>query len=227
MAIAWRVSSRSTRPTISLIVRKPSGAMISRSFLGQQEEEIDDVLRLAGELLAQLGVLRGDADRAGVQMALAHHDAADRHQRGGGDAPFLGAQHAWRWRCRVAVRNWPSVCTTIRPRRSFFTSTWCVSARPSSQGSAGVLDRRVRAGAGAAVVPADQHDVGLALGHAGGDGADADFGHQLDADPRVRGWRSSDRGSIAPDLRSNRCRDAAAARSGPRPACCGGCGRFP
>ena len=34
----------------------------------------------------------------------------------------------------LAVRNWPSVCTTIRPRRSFITSTWCVSARPSSQG---------------------------------------------------------------------------------------------
>ena len=30
--------------------------------------------------------------------------------------------------------QWPSVCTMIRPRRSLSTSTWCVSARPSSQG---------------------------------------------------------------------------------------------
>ena len=35
----------------------------------------------------------------------------------------------------LAVRIMPSVCTTIRPRRSFITSTWCASARPSSHGS--------------------------------------------------------------------------------------------
>ena len=34
-------------------------------------------------------------------------------------------------------------------------------------------------------MPADQHDVALALGHAGGHRADTDFGHQLDADPRL------------------------------------------
>ena len=49
-------------------------------------------------------------------------------------------------------------------------------------GHAGVLDRGERRGAGAAVVAADQHDVGLGLGHAGGDRADADLGDQLDAD---------------------------------------------
>ena len=50
---------------------------------------------------------------------------------------------------------------------------------------AGVLDRGQRRGAGAAVVTADQHDVRVRLGHAGGDRADADFGHQLHADARV------------------------------------------
>ena len=48
-----------------------------------------------------------------------------------------------------------------------------------------MLDRGLRAGAGAAVVAADQHHVGFAFGHAGGHRADADFGHQLDADARV------------------------------------------
>ena len=32
------------------------------------------------------------------------------------------------------VLSWPSVSTTIRLRRLLSTSTWCVSARPSSQG---------------------------------------------------------------------------------------------
>ena len=66
--------------------------MISRTSCGDEAHEIDDVLGLAGEALAQLRVLRGHADRAGVQVADAHHDAAQRHQRRGGKAEFLGAQ---------------------------------------------------------------------------------------------------------------------------------------
>ena len=44
------------------------------------------------ELLAQRGILGGDADRAGVEVALAHHDAAHGDQRRGGEAELLGAQ---------------------------------------------------------------------------------------------------------------------------------------
>jgi hypothetical protein len=50
---------------------------------------------------------------------------------------------------------------------------------------AGVLDRRLRRSAGAPVVTADQDHVRVGLGHAGGDGADPDFRHQLHADARV------------------------------------------
>ena len=82
----------STRPTISLIVRKPSSAMIMPQLFGDHEQVVDDVLRLAGELLAQLRILRRDADRAGVQVTLAHHDAAERDQRRGGEAEFFGAE---------------------------------------------------------------------------------------------------------------------------------------
>ena len=53
-------------------------------------------------------------------------------------------------------------------------------------GGAGVLDRRERAGAGAAVVAADEHLVGVALGHAGRHRADADLGDQLDRDLHAR-----------------------------------------
>ena len=45
-------------------------------FFGDEEEEVDDMFRLADEALAQHGVLRRDADRARVEMTLAHHDAA-------------------------------------------------------------------------------------------------------------------------------------------------------
>ena len=40
-------------------------------FIGHEEEEIDNVLRLAREPLAKLRVLGSDAHRAGVEVALA------------------------------------------------------------------------------------------------------------------------------------------------------------
>jgi hypothetical protein len=50
-------------------------------FLGDELEEVDHELRLAGELGTKSGVLGGNADRAGVKMADPHHDAAADHQR--------------------------------------------------------------------------------------------------------------------------------------------------
>ena len=50
---------------------------------------------------------------------------------------------------------------------------------------AGVLDRAERRRAGAAGIARDQHHVGMRLGDARGDRADADLGHQLDRDARA------------------------------------------
>ena len=57
-----------------------------------KEKEIDHVLGLAGEFLAQLRILRGDPDRTSIQMALAQHDATHRHQWCSSEAKFLGAE---------------------------------------------------------------------------------------------------------------------------------------
>src|SRR5215469_1298108 len=62
-------------------------------FLGDKEEIIDDVLGLAGEALAQYRVLRCDADRAGVEMAFAHHDAAGGDQWCCRKPELVGAEH--------------------------------------------------------------------------------------------------------------------------------------
>ena len=59
-------------------------------FLGHKEKVVDDVFGLAGEARAQFGVLGGNADGAGVQVALAQHDAATDNQGRGGEADFVG-----------------------------------------------------------------------------------------------------------------------------------------
>ena len=47
------------------------------------------MLRLAPELFPQLRILGGNTHRTGVQVALAHHDAAEGHQRRGGEAKLF------------------------------------------------------------------------------------------------------------------------------------------
>src|SRR3546814_2501650 len=44
-------------------------------FLGDEGHQVDDLFRRADELLPELFILRADTHRAGVGMALAHHDA--------------------------------------------------------------------------------------------------------------------------------------------------------
>ena len=65
---------------------------VAADLLGNEEEKVDDVLGRAAELGAQRRVLRGHSHRAGVEVALAHHDAAQRHQRRGRETELLGAQ---------------------------------------------------------------------------------------------------------------------------------------
>ena len=59
---------------------------------GDHEQVVHDVLGLARELLPKLGILRRHTDRAGVEVALAHHDAAERDERRRREAEFFGAE---------------------------------------------------------------------------------------------------------------------------------------
>ena len=86
-------SSRSVRPMTSFERAEAERGQDLAHLLGDEAEQVDDLLRRAGELLRAALVLRADADRAGVGMALPHHDAAHGDQRGRADAEFLGAEH--------------------------------------------------------------------------------------------------------------------------------------
>ena len=61
-------------------------------LFGDEEEVIHHMLGLAGELASENGVLGGNPNRAGVQMAFAHHDATFDHQRCCGKAKLIGTE---------------------------------------------------------------------------------------------------------------------------------------
>ena len=153
-------------------------------LLGDVQHEVLDELRLAREALAQHRVLRRDADRAGVQVADPHHDAARHDQRGGGEAELLGAEQGAdddvAAGLELPVDLHDDAVTQAVEHQGLLGLGQAELPRCS-----GVLERRQRAGAGAAVVAGDQHDVGLGLGHAGGHRPDADLGDQLHVDAGV------------------------------------------
>ena len=86
------VSSSSAWPMASSSDAEAERGEVLAHLLGDVLEERLDELGLAAEPLAQLGVLRRDADRAGVEVADPHHDAAGDDERRGGEAELLGAE---------------------------------------------------------------------------------------------------------------------------------------
>ncbi len=152
-------------------------------FLGNKPHEVDHVIRLAGEILAQLRILRRHAHRAGVEMADAHHDAAQNHQRRRGETKFLRPQQrgdhhiAPRLQLAVGLHNDAASQVVEQERLMRFR-------QPQFPGNARVLDARQGRCARAAIIAADQHHIGMGLGHTRSHGAHTHFGHQFDADPR-------------------------------------------
>jgi hypothetical protein len=153
-------------------------------LFGHVEEEANDVLGLAAELLAQLGVLCGNADRARVEVALSHHDAARCDERGGGEAELLGAEE--RAKRDVAAGGELTVHLKARATAQAVHDEHLVRlGQAELPGNASVVDRRERRSAGSARIAADEDQIGVRLDDAGGDGADSCFRDELHADPRV------------------------------------------
>ncbi len=154
-------------------------------LLSDEHEEVDHVLGLALKAGAQLRILGGNALRAGVLLAGAHHDAAFHDQRCGGEAEFLGTKQrgdhhvATGLELAVALHGDAGTQAVQNQRLLGF-------GQADLPRGAGMLDGVERSRAGAAVIAGDQHHIGMALGHACGDGADAELGNELDVDAGLR-----------------------------------------
>src|SRR5882762_5367425 len=134
-------------------------------LLGDEEEVIHDVLRLAGEFPAQHRVLSRNADRTGVKVAFSHHDATAHDERRGREPEFVGAED--RPDHHVAAGLDLSVNLDRDPAAQAIEHHRLLRFRQAQlPGRARVLDRRPGRGARAAVVPGNGDVVGLGLGHA-------------------------------------------------------------
>ena len=155
-------------------------------LFGHKEEVVDDVLGLAGELFAQHRILRGHAHRAGVEVAFAHHDAAFDHQRRGGEAEFIGTQNGADHHVATGLHLAVGL-QAHAPAQSVEHQRLLRLGQAQLPGRSGVLDRRPRRCAGAAVVAGDGDVIGFGFGHTRGHRADTHFRHQLDRDrcPRI------------------------------------------
>ena len=60
---------------------------------GNKGHEPDDMVRQAGEMFAQVFVLRADADGTCIRMTLPDHQATHRNKRNRANAEFFSAEH--------------------------------------------------------------------------------------------------------------------------------------
>ncbi len=90
--IASRVSRTSACPIASSRLRNPSSARISRTSSARNSKKLTTNSGLPLNRDRSSGVLRGNTNRAGVQVANTHHDAAGNNQRCSREAVFLATQ---------------------------------------------------------------------------------------------------------------------------------------
>ena len=144
-------------------------------------------------------------------MALPRHHATDGQQCRRPKTKFFSAEQ----RCDddIARELEPSIHPQANPaaKPGANQRAMCIP-QADFPGQAGVLDRRDRRGAGAAVMTGDRNHVGSGFRHAGRDNADSAL--ETSFTPiRARGFTRAGRRSTAPGPRCCRCRGAAAARS--------------
>src|SRR5690606_9270539 len=143
--------------------------------------EVHDELGFTGEPLSQERVLRGDTDRAGVEMTDPHHDAAADDQGRSGETEFLCPEQRTDDDVTAGLELTVdlydhSIAHAVEHERLLSLG------EAQLPGSAGVLERVQRARARSSVVARHQDDVTERLRDSRGDRADARLADELGVD---------------------------------------------
>ena len=144
--------------------------------------EVYDILRFALEAFSQLRVLGRNADRAGIEVADTHHDAAHGNKRSGRKAKFLRTQDAGD--CHITAGHQ----LTVGLKDNFIAQAIhdqglvCLSHAKLPRKS-GIVDGVSRRCTGTAVKTGYQDNLCACLCNTGCHGANTSLGYQLDRDP--------------------------------------------
>ena len=144
-------------------------------IVGDEEEVVDHMLGRALEALAQHRILGGNADRARVEVALAHHDAAGGDQRRSREAEFIGAEQgpdddvATGLEATIDLQRHAAAQAVQHQRLLGF-------GQADFPGTAGMLERGERRGTRATIIARHGDVVGARLGDAGILDQQGDFG---------------------------------------------------
>ncbi len=167
---------------------EPPDANLSHDFaglVGDGIEIVDDHFRRAFELGAKLGIGCGDADGAGVEVALADVNATHGDHGGGAEVELLGAEDggdndvAAILDAAVGAED-NAVAEVVDDQRLLGLG------QAQLPGGTSVFGGGKRGRAGTTVMTGDQDVVGGSLGDTSGDGAHSGLGDELDGDAGVR-----------------------------------------
>lgn len=148
-------------------------------LLRQIEKEVDHVLRRALESFTQGFLLRGDTDRARVEMTHARHDAALGYHGDGAEAKLVGSQDS----CHD---DFPAgTNATVNTELNSLSQLVLLECRVSLgetklPETASMLHRAHGRCTRAALVTRDLHNISVGLDDATCDGSDAALSNELD-----------------------------------------------
>ena len=186
VALLHRLRQQHLRAADHLVNRaEAQHSHIFAHLLRDKVHKVHHIFRLAMELFAQLRILRSNAHRTGVEIANAHHNAAQGYQRCRRKAKLLSAKQRRNNNIaschQLAVSFQRHAVTQIIQKQRLMRFHQAQLPRQT-----GVVDGGTRRSTCAAVIAADKHHVSTRLNNACSNRAYAHLADQLHADTRTR-----------------------------------------
>ena len=146
--------------------------------MGNIGHKVHHHLWRAVELLAQLWILGGNPDRAGVLVADTGHNAAFGDHCAGAKTIFVSPQHGGDH--HIAARGETAVSAQGDTCAQPIGQQGLVGlSQPDLPRQAGIFDAAERAGPRTAIVPANVNHIGIPFDHTGSNRANANLGDQF------------------------------------------------
>ena len=147
---------------------------------GKEGEIVYKIFIFSDEVLAQFGVLCGYAERTRVEVALAHHDASEHDECQRSEAELLGTEQRHEHNVAPGFELSVHLQAHLTAQSVFYQRLLCLAYAYLGRYS-GKAHARCRRCSRASLGTGDDYQIGLCLGYAGCNGANAALGNELHA----------------------------------------------